>query len=95
MGNFRMEIGEIVIERAADRSSGSDSNNVTIYAIVALLIVIVVAIVTIIVVVILVYRWRLKKKIRDMRSMFEGPLQLSLIGLCLLTLLITYFLWHF
>ena len=85
MGNFRMEIGEIVIEssRAADSSTSSGSNNVTIYATIALLVVIVVAVVIIVVVAILVYRWRVKKKIRDMRSVFEGPLQLSLIGLCL------------
>ena len=86
MGNFQMEIGEIVIERAADSSSGSGSNTVTIYAIISLLIVIMVAVAIFVIIVILVYRWRVKKKIRDMRSVFEGPLQLLTRNPYLLTM---------
>lgn len=65
MGNFKMKIGEIVIEGTADDRVGS--NDVIIYAIVALIVVILLSAVIVVIIAIVVYRWRVKKRQIDRR----------------------------
>ena len=56
------EVGEIVIE-----STGEDSN-IVIYAIISLIIIILLSLMIAILIAFLVYRWRVKKRKEDARS---------------------------
>lgn len=73
VGNFEMEVGEIMIQSTGGGGGNNELSvaDVAIYSAIGLVVIILVLATAIIVVIaILVYRWRVKKRVENMRSEF-------------------------